>query len=248
MTTRRFNYTKQLRIAQADILISVRDTRPPAASFTLALESYELPPDAPVVVEAYADWTQTRFEVGSVAHLKTTEPLLLSEFDSADGIRFRVKVLGTGEQGGLILAEADRISPVEEQTAPEGRSFVRVRSADTGHEVWRLRFDEAGPVVEVSDKLADWRSSVRSDAFRALVLPSVLRSLLREAVTTGEGDDSGDWSADAVRVGRSLTGSEPPDPEDSDALDDWCDDACSRMAKNVLALEAARVLLEGTEE
>lgn len=248
MTTRRFNYTKKVRIAQSDVLVSVRDSRPPSVSIAVALEGYDLPPHAPVVVEAYADWTQSRFEVGTVSRLETTGALILDDFDTADGVRYRVKVLGTGAQAGLILAEADRISPVEEQTASEGRSFVRVRSGDTDHEVWRLRFDESGPVLEISDKLPDWRSSVRSDAFRSLILPSVLRSLLRTAVAMGEDDDAGDWSADALRLGRSLTRSEPPDPDDSEALDYWCDEACSRMAKNALAIEAARALLEGTEE
>jgi hypothetical protein len=248
MTTRRFNYTKQVRIAQSDVYVSVNAVRPPTAMIAVSLEEYGLPRDAPVVVEAYADWTQSRFEIGTVGRMLTSDPLVLTDFDSADGIRFRVKVLGTGVQSGLILAEADRISPVQEQTAPEGRSFVRVRSADTGHEVWRLRIDEAGPVVELSDKLPDWRSSIRSDAFRALVLPSVLRSLLKAAVGVGEEEEAGGWTSDAIRLGRSLARSDAPAHDDADALDDWCDEACSQLAKNALAIDAARSILEGSEE
>lgn len=248
MTLRRFNYTDQIRIAQADVLLSLTGLAPPEVSIVLNLTEYRLPPDAIVVLEAYADWTQSRHELGTVRNMNAATPIRLSDFDSPAGVRFRVKVLGVGEAKGLILAEADRLAPVEEQSAPEGRSFVRVKPADTGNEAWRLRFDESGPVLEISERVEDWKALVRTEAFRALVLPGVLRVILLEAISVGDADNSNDWAADALRVGRTLTRAEPPTADAGDAVDDWCDMACSQLGSSLSAAEIARMLVEGIDE
>lgn len=248
MTVRRFNYTEQVRIAQADILLSLVGASPPTVSVSLDLSSYKLPDDALIVLEAYADWTQSRFLLGTVAAIRDVITVPLDDFDVAEGIRFRVKVLGTGLAKGLILAEADRLSPVDEDTAPDGKSFVRVRPADTGGELWRLRIDEAGPVLEISQKLDDWKATARSEAFRALVIPSLMRSILREAIPVADPEAQGDWAADAIRVGAALARCSPPVSGDDEALDDWCDLACSRLGADLGANELARHLFDGGDE
>jgi hypothetical protein len=248
MTTRRFNYTNQQRILPADLLVSIVDEKPPQVSVAATLGDYALPADAPVVLEAYADWTESRHDLGTVGNLKGDKPILLEEFDSADGIRFRIKVLGTGAQAGLILAEADRIAPVEEEAKSGGQSFVRIYSTDTGGECWRLRFDGSGPLLQFSSALADWRSLLRTDSVRALILPVVLRGILRRAVAEGPDEGDGKWVVEALRLGRTLARAEPPDDEDDDALEEWLDDACSAFGDRISALDSVQVLPQGADE
>ena len=159
MTIRRFNYTGCKRIAQRDVSVAVTsEGEVNQASVIANLSTYDLPTGAPVVFEAFADWTLMRFAMGTAGIPKTEGKFVLSEFDSPEGISFRLKVLGAAEQEGLILAEADRLSPVPSDIAREAHSFVRVRPTDLGAVGWQLVFDDSGPLLQVNDRLEDWRA------------------------------------------------------------------------------------------
>jgi hypothetical protein len=69
MAIRRLNYTKRKRIAQAHARVALIQRKNPPSEFevNLALESYSLPAEARVFVEAYRQTTWMRFDYGTVA-------------------------------------------------------------------------------------------------------------------------------------------------------------------------------------
>ncbi len=249
MTTRRFNYTDCIRIHQEDVRVELtRDTEQPVAVAAVDLARYELPPESSIILEAYADWTLMRFSLGRVSAPTGVTDLVLDEFDSPEGIRFRLKVLGTGEQDGLILAEADRIVPVAAEPIREGRSFVIVRPEDLGGVPWKLDLAESGPVLQVDSSFSDWHSVVRSMAFRSLVLPAVLRDMLLKAVDEGVDDEDGSWTNHCFALASHLGFGDPPSPSsDTDEIDEWVDDVVSRFCRSHDLMDQAILALEGGE-
>lgn len=223
MTIRRFNYTGCQRIPRDRVTAVIDDAgNGPVLAASFDLSELALPGNAEVVIEAYADWTVMRFSYGSIADPQEPSSTLLAEFDSTEGIRLRLKVLGTGEHAGRILAEADAIRPSAPEEASSGRSFVSVRPSDLGAVVWQLSFDEAQPLLLVNDRLGDWKSFLGNGGVRALVLPEILRQLLSEAVQRGVNDESEDWINQCARAAHALGFPEMPASSDDDS-DEWVD-------------------------
>lgn len=229
MTTRRFNYTGRQKIARSDVQIRLEAADPSGAfGAWYKLTDYELPDTAEVVIEAHVGWTVMRFYFGTVGVRKDPISTQLSEFDVPDGVRFRLKVLGTGDHTGLILAEADNLVPSDIEKDHE-RSFVLVRPADLGPVVWRLSFDDSQPVVEVNDKVGDWRGFLRRAGIRSLILPEIVRQVFREALSNeGDAGDQQAWQAQARKLAGKLSTSPLPRTEDEE--EEWLDNIVRNFA------------------
>ncbi len=110
---RKFNYTGRERILGNDVRILLKE-EDSLRTFdaSIDLDGYELPASALVDVEAYRSGSPTwmRFSFGNVAKIEAPADRRLTEFDSFDGIKFRVRVTSVEEPTGLLLAEADRIT------------------------------------------------------------------------------------------------------------------------------------------
>lgn len=228
MTTRRLNYTGTKRIRQTDIEVIVDRAEEGIsldASFRLA--DYSLPETAEVVLEAYLEWNVMRFDFGTVGMQRAPESLLLTQFDNPADVLFRLKVLGTGDQLGLILAEADRIKPSDLSHREDARSFVAVRSANLGAVVWRVTF-EPQPVLEVNDRLGDWQSFVRRSAVKAFVLPEVVRQVLKQAIEN-EDEDENAWQYSAMKLAPIACGPVPRS-EDEEEVEAWIDEVVRKFA------------------
>lgn len=231
MTTRRLNYTGCQRIRRLDVQISVDETtRPAKFAWVHDLDAYEFPSDAEVVIEAYAHWTVMRFDCGRISGPAVTSESVLSDFDSAQGVRFRLKVVGTGDQAGLILGEADQISPAEIDGKAEGQSFLPVQPAELGDVLWQLSFATGQPLLRINERVGDWRSFLRRQEVRALLLPELFRQLLREAV--GNEAEMGDEASWQQAVISSVPASVGPRPVagNQDALAMWVDEAVQKFA------------------
>lgn len=231
MTTRRFNYTGAQKIKQSDVEIVLdRDGDDLAFDASYNLASYRMPETAEVVIEAYADWTVMRFLFGTIGMKHTPDSLVLTDFDYAEGIRFRLKVLGTGDQSGMILAEADKIRPSDLTESEDARSFVVVRPVDLGSVVWRMVFDEAQPVLQINERLGDWRSFLRRGPVRSMIVPEVLRQILREAIAdVADDDDTDSWSRNAMKLATASAGSQPR-VDDEDDVERWIDEVVRKFA------------------
>jgi hypothetical protein len=224
---RRLNYTKRKRILREHYSISqqqAREGEPPVASVTLDLSSYDLPSDARVFVDAYRHSTWQRFDCGTVRDIRMPEDRTLRDFGTGDGVRFRIRVVeapsSDGEAHSRILAAADNIRPVRDGSV---RSLLPMEpDSSLREEVWRLDIDENdGPLIRMSTHLvSDRHALARHPVFLSLVMPEVLRQILRWALEDGRPNDE-EWDTPRGRwilQGCRLLGLREP-PEELD--DDW---------------------------
>lgn len=243
---RRLNYTGRRRIRHEDIGIRIpaNGDGVPSVDATLSLAGYRLPADARVFIEAYRQTAWQRFDYGTVGELRPPPDRRLSDFGSADGILFRVKVVEASAAGGdnrpaRILAHAESIRPrvVKEH---EKRSLLAIDSGDFRDEVWRLEFDESGPpVLKVSRHLVvpDWRSLPATREFVTLALPEIFRSILKQIVLVEQYtdlEDTADWRAQWLGFAARLPGvtGRPPLPDEGDA-EQWIDDTVAAFCRQV---------------
>jgi hypothetical protein len=99
-----------------------------------------------------------------------------------------------------------------------------------GSVVWRLTFDEAQPVLQLNDRLGDWQSFLRRSSIRSLLLPEVVRQILREALENeAEADDEGAWQRHAMKLASASSGL-PPKGDDEDEAERWIDEVVRKFA------------------
>ncbi len=225
MPIRRINSTGRKRILLRDVKIHLNTSRSGALVFEAVLDlgRYGLPGDSLVFVEAYRQTTFMRFPFGTVA--APTAPKeserRLHEFASADALLFRVRVTAAGEPGGMLLAEGDRIPPGDDSEQPESRvPLLPPLGADLGQEIWRVDFSgQNGPLLEVNNRVGDWKAAAKSAAFRSLVYPAAMRQVLwhiykvEGAGAVDDGDDAADWRCRWLVFASSLPGVDKPPPE-----------------------------------
>jgi hypothetical protein len=175
---RRYNYTGRKAINRSDANMRIEDG-PLRFHAALALDNYGLLPDAKVFVEAYRQTNWMRFDFGTVGAVKAPGDLRLSEFDTREGILFRVRVTATANPEGRLLAEADQISPVHiKETGEETREpLLPIKPADLGEEVFRVDFSDR-PILLINNQFGDWRALARSPFFVCMALPQTLREIL----------------------------------------------------------------------
>lgn len=236
MPIRHINFTGRKRLISEDVVITLNNEATPLTFEIshLALESYALPADAIVRVEAYrqAVPVYAPFKLGTVADFTFPGSVPLPDFDSPDGVRFRVKVTAVSEPiEGQLLAEGDAIRPV--WASGEQESLLTVRpSANLEQEVFRLDFDDA-PVLLINERTGQWREVARDPVFVSLVYPAVLRTILTHILSDGVPEDeyeSDDWRALWLRFAKGHTGvSNPPEtPEDNQ---DWIEEVVKAFCK-----------------
>ena len=236
----RFNYTGRKKIKRNDIIITVLD-RNGILSFDadIDLSDYSLPPESPVYVEAYRQTSWMRFDYGNATGLKARTDNRLSEFDSLDGIRFRVKVSQGDGIHGKLLAVADKIRPVKPEEGDSGRSCILPVKSEEMNCIWRIDFEGDDPILLISKKAGSKDLISQSPEFISLVYPSVLREILfRIKIYEADADwqeDEGSWQNQWFRFVRFLPGvGEPPDLSDDDLrYKQWVEDAVGAFSRNL---------------
>ena len=227
---KRLNYTRRQKIKSEHIGVSVREISgaPPVASVSVSLEEYKLPEDADVVVEAYRKASYMRVSLGTVGSYAPSYDFALSEFASPEGVLFRFKVVGQSEglsrNGPLLFAVADQVSPSEgEEEDAAYEKLIRFIPEDLNGEVWRMDFFDDGPVILFERAYWEDRSNiVRSGWFFPLVLPTVLRESLRNALEGNyRSTDDDDWRSRWLRFAQSIPGDSVLPSEDE--AEDWID-------------------------
>ncbi len=249
MSIRSFNYTGRRRITRDEVSLRLSQSADKTGTFDADIrldKSHALPADAVVSVEAYrgSSTSWMRFPYGTIGAIKPHPDRRLTEFDGTDGILFRVKVTSADTNWGMILAEADGLSPRQPDEAEQSQSILPVRSdKNLEKRVWRLDFSDR-PVLLVNSALGEKWDVVRDQAFRSLVMPEVLEAILvRVLLVEGykgdiQDDDTGDWRAQWLRFARSIPGTtEKPVTEDESVLEEWIEQVVAAFSRKLKMLE-----------
>ena len=211
---RRLNGTGRSRIDHQHARVALREAEGgdrPIVEVALDLTGYGFPDDARVRVEAWRDRAVQRWDWGA-AGAPLSPPEDERRLTLPDSAQFRVIVVAS-DGSGLLFGHAPNIRPLLPR-----RSLLPVReSADLGDEVWRVDFGDGmdQPELLINPDVEGISEIVRGDeAFRSLVMPNVLRTILRHIVFVERGepnDDEGPWRG-WFGIARSLLPDEPPRP------------------------------------
>jgi hypothetical protein len=231
----RLNFTGRRRIYHEHVKISLIADGKNTFSARMTLESYGFPDSAAVIVEAYRQLELARFEFGTVVRPIPPPNCRLSEFGSLDGVKFRVKVVSIDEPHGRLLGVAERLTPSDEALDRTRRiPLISVKGQDLGREIWRVDFTDE-PILMLNYRLCDTHSLARSSVFQSMVLPEVLRSILRRILLIDQYryfEDEDDWAARWLRFASSFPGvGDVPEDEDPELDGEWIDSAVSAFCQ-----------------
>ena len=239
---RRLNYTGRIKIHRTDLKLATREAGG-VLSFdaNLHLTDYELPAEALVFVEAYYRTTWMRFPFGTVANLQPPENRSLSEFDSADGILFRVKVTQAQDEH-ILLAAADRIPLANPDADSDRESILPVHPAELGDELWQVDMQDEPRLLVNKSATSDWRQLAQSPLFVSLVYPAVLRQILTQILAEGyrDTDDETEWRSKWLLFATLLPGVDPEIPNKDDGEEAalrWAGDAVAGFARKLALKE-----------
>ena len=251
----KLNFTGRQRIGRSGVRLRVHgefeDLR--LTVDRLDIDQSGLPDDARVVVEAQRQTNYMRFECGRVAEMSLPSGVQLAEFDTPDGILFRIKVIGDeAEDHGKLLAVTDRLRATDDDATDGGTSasvpLLPFQAHDLDQVTWQLDVSGEHPVVLVNRRLPDWKAYVQSPEFRALVFPEVLRQvaqwILRQDIEDATPDDAAwPWKCFMELLHQSPIG------VDDDKADDWAEELVHAFARRAGLFEglAAATGWEGDE-
>jgi hypothetical protein len=238
---RRFNYTERIRILRKDVSIKLREENGKLffVADLSALAEYDLPPESHVFVEAYRQTNWMRFGFGQVGAITPDKHRDLSQFETPEGILFRVKVTPVGDIHTL-LAEADRI-PLAHPELKEGERtpLLPVKPQKLGEEIFRLDFSDDRPLLLINSDAGNYVTIGRSPEFMSLVYPNVFREILIRILLVDEHDDAAnpeDWRSQWIKFASFQPGlGELPEADDVDGRNDWIEKAVSAFAKQLQA-------------
>ncbi len=238
---RRFNYTGRRRISQKLIVIDVvksGDVYQCNASWDFA--DLRLPLDAAVYLEARIGGSPqvTRYDWGTVRESKPPQDRTIPDFGT-QSLSFDLKVVDETEEIGRLVAVSRGIRPRLADDEGGRMPLLPVNADDLGDEVWRLRFTDERPWLEVNNRIDGIKEISRSDQrFFALVYPHVIRRILMEGVlldgVTDPAEAEDDWRVSWLKWGIHWhpDNERPPDSKDRDGVLQWIEDVavnfCSR--------------------
>lgn len=237
----RLNYTGRKKIFRHDISITVFDNNG-ILSFDADIKTdhYRLPENAEIYVEAYRQAVWMRFPYGTIKNLKKPENRRLFEFDSLDGILFRVKITQSDGMHGKLFALADRIRPrkPEEGDAKKPDGILPVKSQEMDC-LWRIDFSDDRPVLLISKQAGSKDAICRSKEFISLVYPAAFREILCRLLIDppDDSDDMDNWRCQWKEFIKILPGIDDlPDHSEENQHEEWLDEAVDAFsrAQNVL--------------
>ncbi len=246
--SRHFNYTRRVKIHKSKIHLEVEqgdDGHYRGNVKKLDLSDRGQHPQAvwnaaTVVVEARrtSAGAYHRQILGSVAEIeqrKAAGPITLDGFPDDAEITFRFKVVDPSKK---LLAEVDGIRTG--QRPPTDREpLIELIVTDLKEELWKVDTDDpSGPVVLVNRRLPNASAVLTGDPLiRGLILPQIVRQVLEAAAYR---DQSDEWVANWMGFAGRLGYSEPPNPEEEGAVEDWVDNVVGMFSDTLKLATKAR--------
>jgi hypothetical protein len=247
----KLNFTDRHALAESGISISVD---PATMPLELRVNQLTLPaviPDgAQVLVEAYRSSTghYERVSFGDAAPFKsgtgvgTARPL--QRIQSAEGLRFRVKIVEGGN--ARLIAEADGIRSVEESDESSVDDLFPVVPRTLKGELWKVNFtDGNAPQIHVEKSLDHHGVFLWAlPAFQAVALPIALRQVAERMIRGRNAEETWHerWAqflnklhpgfAEAFEVGEEET--------DEATVEMLLDDIASAFARKFNLLESGK--------
>ncbi len=226
----------------------------------LTLESYDLPAEAGVFVEATRGRILMRFDFGRVGEIAqlSLDARRLTDFPSGpDGVKFRVKVTQlTGPDAGKLLAEADGIRPEDEGITP---LIYLAGDGEMDQTPWRLDLvptDPHLPTLYIHTDLGG-KDYAKDPVAKPLLLTAAAREVFAILVSAEiDEDDEEHWSTLWARFGTQVLGlRNPVDAHDwdDDEKREWVETAVNAFARkhdlmSGLKLYKAELELQDLEE
>jgi len=223
---------------RSDIKIRLRGefSDKPIVDVAINLKHYDFPQDAIVYIEPQAKTRFMRIPIGKVSNNVRLSNIELTEFDDADGLDFRVKVVN--DHYGLLLGIAENIKPFDKNDELDNnqKSILPVSSVDLSSYgvLWRIRWEDHKTVLEIERSLGSRDQVVRSLTFKAFVFPAAMTQILSRIVY-GEWDPelsdpqepSTQWLSFANDIGAGL-----PDSK-ADVHEDWIENAVRILTNRI---------------
>ena len=236
---RTFNYTGRKKVERRDTTITLREERGALVfDADLRLAAYNFPRNAEIWLEAHRQNLWMQFAWGTISNLHPPADRKLTEFDVADGILFRVRIVQPlGQEHHKLLGEADGISFVKVGEATDQRQPLLVPVPEALDQLlWKLDTESEPPRLLVNKEAKpSWKELARSPHFIALVYPEVLRRLLTRALIDQkwtEEDDEGGSASDWLRFTKNLGVPWPPPLPDMTAdCEQWIDEAVAAFSR-----------------
>ncbi len=226
---RRLNYTGRKLIPHDRLLINVRKIDGKRAfNAEMELEGLGFPAESRIYIEPYYKSSYMRFDFGTIDNFSPPLITYLSEIPDTDQVLFKVKVVGVNGSSGKLLGLAEKVIPKSEETETIGRTpLLPVDfSKDLGHQIFQIFFDEEGNrvILEINSKIENGPEFIRSNEFKSLVLPAVVRLIAERLKNHDYDPDSNRWEDMWLKFFYTrINIDEKPvyDGYNQDMIDDW---------------------------
>lgn len=235
---KRFNYTGRKKIFREDIKVRLQGDfhEKPIVDVAINLADYGFPQDGRVFLEPQRKTRFMRIGLGEVVNSARQDSIELTEFDDAENLDFRVKVVD--EDQGLLLGIAENIKPYnkDDKLDENQQSILPVSSVDLSSYgvLWRISWSDQKAVLEIERELGSRDQVVRSLMFRAFIWPAAMRQILVRVLSDDWDQELSDPQELATRwllFARQI-GAGTPAPNDEDH-EDWIDNAVRILTNSI---------------
>ncbi|WOJ92927.1 hypothetical protein R0135_14190 [Congregibacter variabilis] len=238
---KRFNYTGRKKILREDIKIRLQGgfCDKPVVDVAISFADYDFPSESSVFLEPQRKTRFMRIALGAAAVSVRRNGVQLSEFDDAEGLDFRVKVVD--EAQGLLLGVAENIKPYnkDDQLDDNQLSILPVSSSDLSSYgvLWRVEYSDQKAVLQVERELGSRDQVVRSLMFRGFILPAAMHQILAKILSEDWDEDLSEpeelstrWLLFARQIGAGL-----PD-KGSEDHEEWIDSAVRILGNSIIGV------------
>lgn len=238
---RRYNYTGRKKVLASRVKIEEAITNG-IKSFSVTCDFSDLgfPDNARIYIEPFFKSSFLRFDFGTVARMTHPNNTSIDDLPITDNVRYRIKVVDTGLNHGMILGFADIQGSIAQEGNVGRQSILPVDFRELGRRIWTLDFDINGPVLVVNVSLEGAREKVIADnTFFSLVYPEVIK---RVAISIIDKDfDENDvigWKAEWLRFFKEvLHQTFMPDIENKNSIEEWANEISETFARKYKVIE-----------
>lgn len=251
-----FNYTGRKRLDNSTFQIEIHEQKKGDSKLKVNLfkeNITDIAKGAVTWIEAYLGSKMMRFCLGNWD--ETDEhTFTLSDFDVAEHLLFRIKIVDESDAKHPIKGWRDRISPVVyDVNGRQKKSVLPVKPVDLGDIAWRLDWEDSKrPILFVNSRINDARnveSIVKNDPdFSALVFPEVIREVLNRLllVENADEDDENEWITFACNlVGAPFEREEGDDYKNEELVNKWVENVAQKFGQKTELISRYKRFKEG---